>query len=238
VADPARGAARADPAAVSGRGAALGLKDDETETDKTPWWLLLLRVAAIGAAILAFAGPVLNPTQREPGTGPLMLVIDGSWTDARDWPRRLERAEALAEEAGRDGRPLAVIRLTDPPLAPAFQAANAWGERIAALRPNPWAPDPAGWAAALPEGGFDTLWLSDGVDHAGRDALLSALEARGTVRVFESPRPVVACARRPLPMARSSCRPCACPRATPPRSRYRPAALTPPGPNANLPAWR
>ena len=170
----------------------LGLKDDETETDKTPWWLLLLRVAAIGAAILAFAGPVLNPTQREPGTGPLMLVIDGSWTDARDWPRRLERAEALAEEAGRDGRPLAVIRLTDPPLAPAFQAANAWAERIAALRPNPWAPDPAGWAAALPEGGFDTLWLSDGVDHPGRDALLSALEARGTVRVFESPRPLMA----------------------------------------------
>jgi Aerotolerance regulator N-terminal len=29
----------------------LGLTDDTTETDKTPWWLLLLRMLAIGGAI-------------------------------------------------------------------------------------------------------------------------------------------------------------------------------------------
>ena len=170
----------------------LGLKDDETETDKTPWWLLLLRMAAIGAAILAFAGPVLNPTQREAGTGPLLILVDGSWADARDWPRRLERAEALAEEAGRDGRPVAVIRLTDAPVATAFQAANAWGERLAGLTPQPWAPDLAGWAEALPAGDFASFWLSDGVDHPGRATLLAALESRGPVTVFESPRPVIA----------------------------------------------
>ena len=27
----------------------LGLKDDETESDKTPWWLLLLRMLAVAA---------------------------------------------------------------------------------------------------------------------------------------------------------------------------------------------
>ncbi|HSF64835.1 MAG TPA: DUF4159 domain-containing protein [Paracoccaceae bacterium] len=170
----------------------LGLKDDETETDKTPWWLLLLRMAAIGAAILAFAGPVLNPTLREGGTGPLLILIDGSWADARDWPRRVERAEALAEEAGRDGRPVAVIRLTDPPTATAFQAANAWTERLAGLTPQPWAPDPAGWADTLPAGDFASFWLSDGVDHPGRADLLAALDSRGAVTVFESPRPVIA----------------------------------------------
>ncbi len=45
----------------------LGLKDDETETDKTPWWLLLLRMLAVAAAIIAFAGPVLNPQERAAG---------------------------------------------------------------------------------------------------------------------------------------------------------------------------
>ncbi|NUB44296.1 DUF4159 domain-containing protein [Fertoebacter nigrum] len=171
----------------------LGLTDDETETDKTPWWLLLLRALAVAAAIIAFAGPVLNPQERQAGDGPLLILFDASWADARDWPRRIDRAQALVDEAGREGRSVAVIRLTDAPEVPVFQAANAWGERLAGLVPNPWAPaDLADWAEALPEGGFSSFWLSDGVDHPGRDTLLAALESRGAVTVFESPRPVLA----------------------------------------------
>lgn len=170
----------------------LGLTDDETETDKTPWWLLLLRMAAVAAVILAFAGPVLNPQTRAAGTGPLLLVIDGTWADARDWSRRIDRAGLLVEEAARQGRPVAVIRLTDAPGETAFQAAAAWSARLAGLTPQPWAPDAAAWADALPDGSFDTYWLSDGLAHPGRDALLAALERRGPVTVFESPRPILA----------------------------------------------
>ncbi len=166
----------------------LGLRDDENETDKTPLWLLLMRMAAIGAAILAFAGPILNPRSGDPGSGPLLILIDGSWADARDWPRRVERAAALAEEAGRAGRPVAVLRLTDPPLAPAFQTAAAWAPLIGGLEPLPWRPDHAGWALALPEGTFSTDWLTDGLENPGREALLAALQAHGPVTVFESPR--------------------------------------------------
>jgi hypothetical protein len=170
----------------------LGLTDDETETDKTPWWLLLLRMLAVGAAIIAFAGPVLNPQQREPGTGPLLVLMDAGWADARDWPRRIDRAAALVEDAGRTGRPVAIIRLTDRPQQPEFQAANAWASRLGAVDPQPWSPsDMEGWAAALPADGFDSFWLSDGLDHPGRDTLLAALESRGSVTVFESPRPIV-----------------------------------------------
>ena len=39
----------------------LGLRDDDSQTDKTPWWLLALRIAALAAAIIGFSGPVLNP---------------------------------------------------------------------------------------------------------------------------------------------------------------------------------
>lgn len=171
----------------------LGLKDEDNETDRTPWWLLLLRMAAVGAAIIAFAGPILNPQQREPGNGPLLIVMDGGWADARDWPRRVDRAVALAQEAGRDGRTVAVVRLTDAPSEIAFQTADAWAGRLAALEPQAWLPaDLAGWAAVLPGEGFETYWLSDGLDRPGRAALFDALAARGGVTVFQSPRPVMA----------------------------------------------
>ena len=169
----------------------LGLRDEEAEADKTPWWLLLLRMAAIAAAIIAFAGPVLNPVERQAGRGPLLIAMDATWADARDWPRRMDRVQALVAEAARDGRPVAVIRLTDAPEQVAFQAADAAASRLGGVTPQAWGPrDLAGWAKSLPEGGFDTFWLSDGLDHPGRAGLMAALEAKGGVSVFESPRPV------------------------------------------------
>ncbi len=171
----------------------LGLQDEDNETDRTPWWLLLLRMVAIAAAIIAFAGPILNPRERVAGTGPLLVVMDGGWADARDWARRVERAGALVEEAGRDGRTVAVVRLTDAPGEIAFQSADAWAGRVAALTPQAWLPgDLAGWAEALPDEGFETFWLSDGLDRPGRSDLFEALDASGDVTVFQSPRPVLA----------------------------------------------
>ena len=173
----------------------LGLTDDETTTDKTPWWLLLLRMLAVAALIVGFAGPVLNPQDRQPGRGPLLVFIDGSWADARDWPRRMDRVSAVLDEAARDARPVAIVEATDlPGDGLPFQAAEAWSARLAGLEPAAWLPDPAAlaeWAGGL-EGGFDTFWMSGGLDYPGRDALLAAFERRGDVRVFESPRPVMA----------------------------------------------
>ena len=39
----------------------LGLEDPEKTPDRTPWWLLLLRMAIAAAAILAFADPGIIP---------------------------------------------------------------------------------------------------------------------------------------------------------------------------------
>ena len=163
----------------------LGLKDEEAETDKTPWWLLVLRTLAVGAVIIGFAGPILNPDQREAGTGPLLIAVDGGWADARDWPQRVARIEALVGEAGAAGRPVAVVRLTDTPDTVVFQTAEAWAGRAAGLQPQAWVPTGlADWAKALPEGRFDTVWVSDGLAHDGREDLLSALQSKGDVRVI------------------------------------------------------
>jgi hypothetical protein len=172
----------------------LGLTDDTSQTDRTPWWLLLLRLIAVAAIITAFAGPVLNPDEDTPGTGPLLIIVDGTWADARDWSRRVDRIDAALAEAARDGRTAALVTLTDlPPEPPVFQDAQAVQQRIPALQPHPYAPDGAAltdWADSL-TGQFDTFWMSDGLARDSRAALLAALESHGTVTAFESPRPVL-----------------------------------------------
>lgn len=173
----------------------IGLNDDESQTDKTPWWLLLLRMAAAALVILGFAGPILNPQSESTGTGPLLVLVDGTWADARDWNRRATRLDAVLDEASRDGRPVALALTTDlPPEGPQFQAAERWKSRLPGILPNPWAPEAARlteWADAL-EGRFQTYWMSDGIARDGRMQVLGALESHGDVRIFESPAPAYA----------------------------------------------
>ncbi|WP_306151396.1 DUF4159 domain-containing protein [Roseovarius sp. MMSF_3281] len=178
----------------------LGLRDDDSVTDRTPWWLLLLRMLAVAAIIIGLAGPVLNPRAEgdEARTGPLLIVLDASWASGRDWPAQSDLLDSMLAEAGRAARPVVLLRLSAPEPA-AFQAAEAWRTRLTGLAPNPWAPDMEGAVALLPDGDFETRWFSDGLAREGREDLLAALEARGAVTVHESPAPTFAL--RPAVMA-------------------------------------
>jgi hypothetical protein len=170
----------------------LGLTDDESQSDRTPWWLLLLRLLAVAAAIVGFAGPVLNPDAAQTGSGPLLIIADGTWSDARDWPARINRIDVLLGDASRQGRSAAVVTLTDLPDTLTFQAADAVAERLANLAPKPWSPSPdavTAWADGL-EGNFETFWLSDGLARPERAPVLAALEGHGGVTVFQIPREI------------------------------------------------
>jgi len=184
------------PAAVRRRFPAvvllLGLKDEDRQADKTPWWLLLLRALAMAAAIIGFAGPVQRPDTPPAGTGPLLILLDGGWADASDWPRLTARAHDALDEAGRSGRPVALARLADRPDQIVFSNPADWAGRLGLWQPAPFAPIATGWGQTLPEGSFDTLWLSDGMDHPGRADLAKALMTKGRLTVVMSPRPVYA----------------------------------------------
>ena len=171
----------------------LGLQDSESQSDRTPWWLLLLRLLAVAALIIGFAGPVLNPTDTKAGSGRLLIALDASWAGAPNWAARIARVDALLDDAARAGRPAAVITLTNPDSGDiGFQAASAWQNRLANLQPAAWQPDDlAPWIAAQPDD-FETFWMSDGLDYPARSSILSALETRGPVTVFQSPRPTFA----------------------------------------------
>ncbi len=171
----------------------LGLADRDHSADRTPWWLLMLRALAIAAVIVGFAGPVLNPVASARLSAPLLVVMDAGWADARDWPTAQRTALDAVAEAGRMGQPVAVIRLTDAPSTPVFQSAEAWAGQVAAMVPSALNPaDFAAWAAVLPQTGFDSLWIADGLDHPDRTLLLTALQAMGRVEVVQSTEPLFA----------------------------------------------
>lgn len=175
----------------------LGLKDDDSVTDKTPWWLILMRMLAAAAVIVGLAGPVLNPEGGEQArSGPLLLVLDGGWAGARDWDARVELADRMLAEADRHGRTAALLTLTDPQ-PPLFQPAGDLRPLLVGLQPAPWEPTGAVVDKALEQaqgiaGDFDTVWMSDGLDFAGHDRLVAALDQRGRVQVFEDGRGAVA----------------------------------------------
>ena len=168
----------------------LGLKDEDSQTDKTPWWLLLLRLIAVAAVIIGFAGPIQNPKSNETGSGPLLIVADGTWADARDWVARKERIDALLDDAVRAGRPVALHVLSNLPVGgPIFQSADIVQEDLPNLQPNAWEPQSsqlAAWSSEFAQD-FDTFWLSDGLDRPGRQEFLESLQAQGNVTVFLTP---------------------------------------------------
>ncbi|SHG91826.1 DUF4159 domain-containing protein [Cognatishimia maritima] len=172
----------------------LGLKDDESVMDRTPWWLLLLRLVLVASVIIALAGPLLNPAAQARSDRPLLVLMDGGWASAATWRQQSEVLEARLKEADRNGQTAAVLQITAPELL-AFQPASVWAERIEEFAPRSWRPSALQVAASLDllaDQSFDTLWVSDGLDYEGRAALLEALSSAGSVQVLQAAEPVVA----------------------------------------------
>ncbi|MBC6407843.1 MAG: BatA domain-containing protein, partial [Rhodobacteraceae bacterium] len=182
----------------------LGLTDRETTSDKTPWWLLLLRMLALAALIIGCAGPILTPQDQGQSSAdrPALVLVDGGWGDAQNWPAQQRRLEALVQAFALQGREMALVRLTTPQ-PEIFQPATAWQPRIGGFEPQPWQPNGADALQALrnlgaagpgdggQNHGVDSFWLSDGLEWPGKSALLAHLQSLGNVQVFESARRIV-----------------------------------------------
>ncbi|GAA0580681.1 hypothetical protein GCM10009416_18920 [Craurococcus roseus] len=179
----------------------------EETPSRTPWWLLLLRIAAAALVILGLARPVWGPGAGAGGEGPLLLVVDDGWAAAADWPARSAAATAALDRAEREGRTAALLATApaetgEAPRVLGPMPATDLRTRLAALRPKPWAPDHAAalealnaWRAANPGPPLASVAVSDGVEHAvGQgavaEALQQALAAAGPLTVARSDRPV------------------------------------------------
>jgi hypothetical protein len=153
----------------------MGIVNREKTPAKTPWWLMLIRLAAAALVIFALADPVLNPNKEKAlaGSGPLAIVVDNGWASAAQWQARTQLVSRLIAEAEGQRRAIVIV-----PTAVAakgntlkIEAPAAARSTAAALQPQPFAPDRAAAAQALVTVlGADkatVVWLADGIDHDG-----------------------------------------------------------------------
>jgi hypothetical protein len=150
----------------------LGLRNREEQPDKTPWWLLLLRLLLAAFVILGVAQPLFAPGRvADLSTAPLLLVVDDSWAAAKAWDARQEVMAEILDTAASAGTPVSLAAST-PQLRPqALEPAAAADlkARAAALKPRAFDPDRAGLLAQLQaafgkQESLRVVWVSDGLD--------------------------------------------------------------------------
>jgi len=175
------------------------LKTTEETPDRTPWWLMVLRLLLAAIVIIGLAGPILNAPPPASTTGPLVFVIDDSWGAAANWRARRDALRQGAEEAVQSGR--TVFMLTTAPRNMPAEIAPMTGEEArdyaANLTPQPFAADRPAALARLDDldrhldenTPAEIRWLTDGLagDNLAGDgdaAFANALSARGDVTAF------------------------------------------------------
>lgn len=173
-----------------------GLQSPEETPDRTPWWLLLLRLLFAALVVLALAKPLIGARQELVGSGPVLIVIDNGWAAAPGWPDRKAAALDLVERAERAGRAVAIF-----PTAISESAALERGGLMApddartfvnGLAPQPWPTAPAFAADRIAEaplgaaaGTASVFWLADGVEEPEDRILAARLAEFGSLTVYQ-----------------------------------------------------
>jgi Domain of unknown function (DUF4159)/Aerotolerance regulator N-terminal len=148
----------------------LGMRPRDETALRTPWWLLLLRLAIAACLIFAMAGPVLNPLPGAAGQkGPLLIVVDDGWPAAPSWDNRIAAAARRTAAAERNAQLLAIIAVSDAGRDIIPTDATKALNRLRALKPLPYTPDRllvgaaiVKFAAAHPKPAI--VWIADGLD--------------------------------------------------------------------------
>jgi hypothetical protein len=166
----------------------------EETPDKTPWWIILLRVLAVTLAILGLARPVWSPPteQTSDARGDVLLMLDNGWMSAPDFSARqsaaldllsgidLDRGVYLLPTTSAEPQAALKTRLT-------VQDARS---RVRALKPVAWSPDYTALSETLSD--FDgqapeTLWVSSAQSFEGFETLTSTLKDIGPVSIVPLP---------------------------------------------------
>ncbi|MCH8861190.1 MAG: DUF4159 domain-containing protein [Proteobacteria bacterium] len=154
-----------------------GLEKDDSPPDRTPWWVLAIRLLILTLIILALARPVLNPGEKFTGDGAILIVVDNGWEAASRWAERTAALRGILNKAERENRPVILLPTASPGTAPGTISARQALERLPALQAMPWSPDHR--QSALLLGGLEpsqAIWLSDGLKHEGSDEFRQRLD--------------------------------------------------------------
>jgi hypothetical protein len=152
------------------------LASHEQSVQRTPPWLLVLRIALAAMIVVGLAHPLLDAAKPLAGNGPVILIVDDGWTAAQDWQVRQDALASVVERADREARSVVLVATAPEPASakppsPRLMNPAEARERIRALEPRPWhtrradALDQLLASPALkgkPPGAV--IWLSDGIE--------------------------------------------------------------------------
>lgn len=165
----------------------------EQTPNRTPWWLLLLRLLIAALIVFGLARPVLNPGGEFAASGPVVLIVDDGWAAAQSWPDRVRTLADISSRARREERVVHLLRTTADPdgVAPKVEIMSAAAARatVGAIEPRPWAPDYAAAADALDaadlDGAANIFWLSAGIERTGGQELAETARRLGSLTVID-----------------------------------------------------
>lgn len=178
-------------------------REDETP-DKTPWWLLLLRLLLAALVIFVVAQPFLQP----PGPGGLprgqrLIIVDDGWAGAQNWTETRRVLGEVLDDAQANGE--SVVLTGTAPRAEAAdltpQAARAVQDRVRVMAPSPLSTDRMALLEKLRGAQLretkSVLWLSDGLDASSGEAFAAGLQQL----LPGAPLKVIAPGAKTLPLA-------------------------------------
>ncbi|MEO0816412.1 MAG: DUF4159 domain-containing protein [Pseudomonadota bacterium] len=168
-----------------------GVEPREETPDRTPWWVLLLRILAVVAAVLGLAQPVYAPAGPPDAaeSGPLLVVVDDGWASAARWSDLQNAADAAIDAAGRD-TPVHLLFTApkDRPLAPSERYSRQDAQRILeAAAPVSWPVDRAAALERLQAANIRPsriLYASHGLTEGTDGDFLAGLASLGTLDVY------------------------------------------------------
>jgi hypothetical protein len=159
----------------------LSLNSQEETPDKTPWWLLLLRLVLATILIFAVAHPLLNKTPPiAQNAGPLLIIVDDGWAAAKSWPKREQALANILEDARTANRPVTLATTTPSPQLGSLSnvAASDALSAARALRPQALNTDRGSLLSQLKSQNLkfgNVIWLSDGIDAGSAQSFAQGL---------------------------------------------------------------
>ena len=154
----------------------------EETPSRTPWWLVLLRLALAALIVVAAAGPLWNPPLASSSRGaPLLVMIDDGWPAAAAWDERLRTADEIMARADADNRGVALLPLSETARDISMMTASAARVQVKQLKPKPHSVDRTEalplierFLAGAPN--VEVVWLADGVDLGKGGEFVSGLK--------------------------------------------------------------
>jgi Domain of unknown function (DUF4159)/Aerotolerance regulator N-terminal len=158
-------------------------KQDETP-DKTPWWLLLLRLVMAALVIFLVAQPFLQPaTVNGLPRGLRLVIVDDGWAAAQNWQAQRLALNDILEGARAQGDSV-VLTGTAPRTSAsdlAAEAARAALDRARVLSPSPLSTDRMALLEKLKSAPLSEtksiIWLADGLDVGNAGGFVAGLTA-------------------------------------------------------------